>query len=86
LAVVVDDANDLISLYVNGAFRSSAAFAGHLSALVDVNNWLGRSQYADPSFAGTFDDFRIYKTALDASELAASYAAGPNPAFLDAAP
>jgi Concanavalin A-like lectin/glucanases superfamily len=86
IAVVVDDTNDLMSLYVNGAFRSSVAFNGHLSALDDVNNWLGRLQYADPSFAGVFDEFRIYKTALNASALSASYAAGPNPDFLEATP
>jgi hypothetical protein len=45
----------------------------------DVNNWLGRSQFlADPGFEGSFTEFRIYGSALSASEVAASFAAGPD--------
>jgi hypothetical protein len=37
-----------------------------------VNNWIGRSQFAaDSLFDGQIDDFRIYKRALTAAEIAA---------------
>jgi hypothetical protein len=29
-----------------------------------VNNWIGRSQWADPYLNGKVDDFRIYAGAL----------------------
>jgi hypothetical protein len=35
-------------------------------------NWLGRSPFTnDPYFSGSLDDFRIYKQALLATEIAA---------------
>jgi hypothetical protein len=35
-------------------------------------NWIGRSQFAnDPYFNGLVDDFRIYRGALSAMEIAA---------------
>jgi hypothetical protein len=50
-----------------------------LGDLNDVNNWLGRSNWtADANLNGTFDEFRIYNSALSGSEVAASLAAGPN--------
>jgi hypothetical protein len=83
VAVVVDDDNDLISLYLDGQPQGSVAFVGQLAQLSDVNNWLGRSQFsADPALGASLDEFRIYRTALGASEVAASFAAGPNPLFL----
>ncbi|HMP84739.1 MAG TPA: hypothetical protein PKA41_18760, partial [Verrucomicrobiota bacterium] len=43
------------------------------------NNWLGRSQYDNDAYLNsTFDEFRIYSVALSASEIAATYALGPN--------
>jgi hypothetical protein len=84
VALVVDATNDLMSLYQDGAFVGSVAFTDALSILNDVNVWLGRSQYsADPSFGGTFHDFRIYNVALSASAIQTSFAGGPSPPFLD---
>jgi hypothetical protein len=37
------------------------------------NNWLGRSQYADPYLDGQLDEFRIYSRALSASEILALF-------------
>jgi hypothetical protein len=34
-----------------------------------TNNWLGRSQYADPFLDGQIDEFRIYNRALSAAEV-----------------
>jgi hypothetical protein len=82
-ALVIDDSNNLMSLYVDGVFSSSVPFPGSLSAINDTNCWLGRSQFvADVYFSGIYDEFRVYSSALAASDVSFSHAAGPNPTFL----
>ena len=84
VAVVVDDTTvdggaASVILYVNGLRVNSIALNNALSAVPDDNNWLGRSQFTgDPSFAGTYYEFRIYSTARTAAQIAASAAAGPD--------
>jgi hypothetical protein len=81
--VVVDDTNDLMSIYVDGAPAGSVAFLGALSAITDTSCYLGRSHFtADPYFAGTLDEFRVHAAALTAADVAFSHASGPDPAFL----
>lgn len=87
VAVVNDDA-DLLSLYRDGVFLGSLPYPGSLSLITncsgrpapcDWNNWLGRSQHVeDPPFQGRILDFRIYDTALDATLIQGSFAAGPD--------
>jgi hypothetical protein len=80
--VIIDDANDTFSLYLDGNLGASVGFTGVISGINDVNNWLGRSQYAaDYYFAGTFDEFRIYNVALTVGQLRTSRTIGPNAAF-----
>jgi hypothetical protein len=82
LAVVVDDANDNIVLYLNGSLAGSVAWTGALTSINDVNAWLGRSNYGvDPELNGILHEFRIYRVALNAAQVGTSYAAGPDPAF-----
>jgi hypothetical protein len=84
IVVVIDSTNGVMNLYRDGAIDGTVAFQGPLSALNDVNNWLGRSQYLnDPAFQGTIDEFRIYRVALSNSQVQASFAAGPNPPYLN---
>jgi len=86
VAVVVDDTNDLMLLYVDGTQAGSEAFDHHLSEINDINNWLGRSQFegdATRGFAGAYLEFRVYAAALTESQVATSFAEGPDPAFLD---
>jgi hypothetical protein len=82
LAVVVDDANLRMTLYVNGQQNGSiATLRAHniLSQVKDDNNWLGRSQYqADQLFVGIYDEFRIYSKALSAAQIAENFAKGPD--------
>jgi len=83
VALVIDDANDEMTLYRNGAFEVSVAFADSLSLLNDINNWLGRSQYIiDPSFGGTFHEFRISDAAVSAPAIQTSFLGGTDPSFL----
>jgi hypothetical protein len=85
VAVVIDGVAGNMKLYQQGTIQPSGSTgvsirAGTtLSNLADVNNWLGRSQYAsDQEFAGTIHEFRIYSKALTAAELNASSMLGPD--------
>jgi hypothetical protein len=82
VAVVVDDQNNTLALYQDGVQVGSGTFAGHLSSLNDINNWLGRSQFtSDPELGGSIDEFRMYDAALTPAQLMTSFMAGPDAAF-----
>lgn len=89
VAVTFDANTGTLAVYIDGSFendKTSELTPITLAALEDVNNWLGRSQYAaDPDLNATLEEFRIYARALRPSELHASFEAGPNPIFLDGA-
>jgi hypothetical protein len=77
VAVVVDPSTKSMSLYQDGALVQACAFTRPLSAIDDVNNWLGHSNYAaDVDLSAIYDEFRIYAAALTPEQLADSYAAG----------
>jgi len=82
VAVVVDDAGDRITLYLDGTEESNAAWPGRLADIVAEHSWLGRSSYiGDPELNGIFHEFRVYRIALLAAQVRASYLAGPDPTF-----
>jgi hypothetical protein len=84
LAVVLNHTGGQLSIYRNGAPDGSAAWTDQLSVLTDVNNWLGRSQWAgDPTFTGMLHEFRIYNVALSATAIQTSFMGGTDPAFLN---
>jgi hypothetical protein len=79
VAVVVDSEQNALLLYLNGRLNATTALTQRLSGISAVNAWLGRSQFeADPSLDGDVTRFSIYDRALDADQLAASYALGPD--------
>ena len=43
-----------------------------------ANDYLGRSQYPDPYFTGSMDEFRTYNGVLDALQIALDAATGPD--------
>jgi hypothetical protein len=74
VAVVIDDTNMIVTIYVNGNIVSSGATQLLPSDLGNTTtNWLGRSQDGavppDPYFMGALDDLRIYNYALTADEI-----------------
>jgi hypothetical protein len=84
VAVVADDTHDQLLLYIDGAPAGTAAWTGALSAIHDINNWFGRSQYSpDAELGGTLYEARIYGAALRAEQVALSFADGPDPAYLE---
>jgi len=78
VAVVVDEATSSLQLYAAGALLGSAQLMTRLTAVDDVNDWLGRSNYRlDPPLYGSLIEFRIYERALTAEQIRVSYLAGP---------
>lgn len=79
LGVVLDGEAALAHLYVNGALAASTPLTAPLDEIDDVNNWLGRSQYAaDPNYPGTYTELRVYDRALSACEVATLTEWGPD--------
>ena len=76
---VWDGPNGQMALYVDGVLIGTATPNRKLSDLVDVNNWLGRSNStADKTFVGRINEFRIYGIPMTAPWVKALYKAGPN--------
>ena len=75
----------VVNYWRNGELLTAdAATPFVLADLNDVNNWLGRSNWtADGNAAASFDEFRVYDTALTGDELTASRTAGPNAGLAD---
>jgi hypothetical protein len=73
-------ANGTMRLYRNGAPIGAAPIPPNidLNTFTNDNNWLGRSQWNDPIFDGSFNEFRIYDHALTASEITNNTFFGPD--------
>jgi hypothetical protein len=75
IAVVLGTGNPYTgTLYIDKAVagRNTAMTLRPSTVGNTVNNWIGRSPFAnDPLFDGLIDDFRIYSRALSAPEIAA---------------
>jgi len=49
-----------------------------LSAIPDINNWLGRSQWPDAMYDGSYNEFRIYNHALSDEQVRGNLVLGPD--------
>jgi len=78
LAVVWDGDAGEVHIYEDGLEVNSNTLHMSLSDLNDNNNWLGRAQWADPMYTGSYNDVRIYNDALTPEQLLASRRAGPD--------
>ncbi len=78
LTVVYSHTANLARLYSNAVVVASGAAPVDITTIDDVNNWLGRSQWADPMFQGKYNEFRIWDGLLLPDRVAANYAAGPD--------
>ena len=76
VAITWDGINNVTRLYIDGVFSAENIVPYPLSDLIDNNNWLGRAQFNDSMFNGSYNEFRIYDHAMSAGEVAASLAAG----------
>ncbi len=77
LTITYDYDLNIARLYSNAVLQATSKAPIALKSINDVNNWLGRSQWGDPMFMGTYNEFRIYDTALTPQEVGASYLSGP---------
>ena len=61
------------TLYLNGAaIGTNTAMSFAPFRLESTSqNWIGRSQFADPYFNGSIDEFRVYRNALSAEQITA---------------
>jgi len=75
---VTDDKAMTTKLYINGVAVGGTTNLFTLKSMNDNNNWLGRSQWGDPLYVGSWNEYRIYDTALSAEQIAADYLAGPD--------
>lgn len=86
VAATYDYTGNLAVLYSNAVQVASGPAAVPTSLINDVNNWLGRSQWDDTTFVGSYNEFRIWEGALSAEQVAAHLAAGPNEIPVSAEP
>jgi hypothetical protein len=76
-AVTWNEATGEVKLYEQGIEVGSFISPILISDVRDVNNWLGRSQYAeDSNFQGEFDEFRLYDRVLTPEEVLGNFGAG----------
>lgn len=82
LVLVVDDANDKMTVYRNGQWLASQSLSIRLPEIADSYAFLGRSLFAeDPYFRGTIEEFRIYDSVLSSEMVARSFELGPDAAL-----
>lgn len=83
---VWDETTTSARLYVNGVeVAANTAVAMTIASgfytggtPLDVNNWLGRAQWNDSLFVGSFDEFRVWEAALSPVEVAQKFLGGPD--------
>ena len=73
--------NGTLNLYLDGALVATGPVEDEgnidLTYMDDVNNWLGRAQWGDALFDGSYNEFSVYSHALSATEVTNNYATGP---------
>jgi hypothetical protein len=68
-----------LKLYEQGFEVASITSPGLISDINDINNFLGRSQYAgDNNLNGEFDEVRLYNRVLTPEEVLGNFQAGPD--------
>lgn len=76
--VTWDEANDLITIYVNGLKAGAYNVAYKMNILKDINNWLGRSNWSgDANYGGGYREFRMYNRILSEAEVRRNFLYGP---------
>jgi hypothetical protein len=80
VVISYSNSRNLAQMFLNGVLVSTTTAPRALSDMAgfDVNNWLGKSQWPDPYWAGSYNELRLYSGSMTAERDAASFAAGPN--------
>ncbi|HEU5123948.1 MAG TPA: LamG-like jellyroll fold domain-containing protein [Verrucomicrobiae bacterium] len=77
LVVTWKESTGEVIAYENGQQVATLSVSNSMSALNDINNWIGRSQYGDNTMEGEIDEVRIYNHVLTAGEALGNFQAGP---------
>jgi hypothetical protein len=76
--VTWDETAGQVKYYENGREVGGLPSGVLISAINDINNWLGRSQFTnDANLQAEYDEFRIYNRVLSAGEVRGNFEAGP---------
>jgi len=78
IAVVVDATLGTTLMYLDGNLLGQQSVDISLGNLADVNNWLGRSQWNDPFYNGSINEFRIYGQSLTPEHIQNNTELGPD--------
>lgn len=79
VACVLDPATGFMGVYTNGVLAGTRNGLTSLGSVHTNYFFLGRSLFTgDAPLNGSIDEFRIYKAALSAASIEASYSNGPN--------
>lgn len=80
VAVVFNGEKHSMQLYVDGRLEQNiSGLAGNLSDIDDRNSWIGRSNWGDDNLEAVIREFRIYRSALTATDVRFSYENGSDP-------
>ncbi len=80
--VTWDEATGQITTYENGNQVSTTFTDDPMSAINDVNVWLGRSNWrGDDNIRGEYDEFRVYSNVLSLAEVRLNNGGGPDNSF-----
>ncbi|RVT71973.1 hypothetical protein EOD40_16260 [Flavobacterium sufflavum] len=71
----ITQSGNTCSMYINGALVATNTGVTIKPSTIGSTtlNYLGKSQFSDPLFKGSIDEFKIFNRALSASEIAASH-------------
>ncbi|MET0284239.1 MAG: LamG-like jellyroll fold domain-containing protein, partial [Polyangiales bacterium] len=79
IALAFDGTSQTMRLFLDGERIAERNVGIPLSALNDVNAWLGRSQWTQDRFArARYDEFRLYDVALGDEEILRTFTRGPS--------
>ena len=81
-----DGNTNTMRLYVNGVEQSSANIDMQLADIEDTMCWLGVAFWPDSVLNASFDELRIYDTALPSYYINAHYIAGPDETVVELKP
>jgi hypothetical protein len=87
VVAVFDPPGGYVAIYLNGALAGmNKSVTIPMSGVDGVRNIIGADDWPDPGMQGSISEFRIYNGALQAGEIAATQALGPNQLLSSAAP
>jgi hypothetical protein len=79
VVVTWKESTGAIQAYENGTLVASITASNAMSALNDINIWLGRSlNQADHGFGGEFDEMRFYNYVLSPGQIVGNFQVGAN--------